>query len=199
MLASSAICDVISFFVTKKSLKIRKIDKNSWYWRRKSSYLLNTCRISMKFSRKMWLWCDITLHKSFLLKFSDVFNIKLRFSHICWKNPSWFYDVIVGLKFVRPYIKCFHGFTKFNALTRINVYDCGTTGVHYLGKRKTSQLTYGCSKRGDPCSKSTRKVPEQCVVGNQFRVYNKDTRTTSTERTKWQQISREIKEKKKQK
>ena len=41
------ICYILTsliFFATRKCQKIRKTDKNSWYWRRKSSYLLNKLR-----------------------------------------------------------------------------------------------------------------------------------------------------------
>ena len=44
--------DVISFFVTRKCQKIQKIDENSLFWRRKSSYLLNNLRHWNEFFRK---------------------------------------------------------------------------------------------------------------------------------------------------
>ena len=41
MLTSSVVCDAISFFATRKCQKTQKINEYSWYWIRKSSYLLN--------------------------------------------------------------------------------------------------------------------------------------------------------------
>ena len=52
MLTLTVIHDVITFFVIKKCQKIQKIDENSYYSRRKSSYLLNDLGNSNEIFRK---------------------------------------------------------------------------------------------------------------------------------------------------
>ena len=54
---------VIRFFVTRECQEIQKIDKNSWYWQRKSSYLLNDQRNFNKIFRKDVTYGNIKSHK----------------------------------------------------------------------------------------------------------------------------------------
>ena len=55
--------DVISFFVTGKYQKIRKIDENSWYWRRKSEYLQNNLKGFNETFMKKVTYDNIKSHK----------------------------------------------------------------------------------------------------------------------------------------
>ena len=65
--------DVISFFVTRKSQKIRKIDEISWYWRGKSSYILNDLRNFNGILKRMWL--------IIILKFTKIQGFTLSLEH----------------------------------------------------------------------------------------------------------------------
>ena len=54
---------VISFFVTKKCQKIRKIDENSLYWRRKYLHVLNDLKNFSEIFRRNVTCHNIKVHK----------------------------------------------------------------------------------------------------------------------------------------
>ena len=63
MLTSSVVCDAICFFTTRKCQKIRAIDKNGWYWKRKSPYLLNELRNFNEIFKEDVTYNNIKSHK----------------------------------------------------------------------------------------------------------------------------------------
>ena len=76
--------DIISFFATGKCQKIRIINKNSYCWRRKSSYLLNNLRKLLNF-RKDSAHDNIKTHKK--VEFHPLYR-----KHIFGKTtggPNW--------------------------------------------------------------------------------------------------------------
>ena len=75
MLTSFVICDAISFFITRICQKIRKIDENSSYWRRKSSYFLNDMRNLNEIFRKdvLLIILKVTKNRGITLPLKDRF------------------------------------------------------------------------------------------------------------------------------
>ena len=78
MLVSLLQANVVSFFVTSKYKKIQninKIDKNSWYWQRNSSYLLNNFKNLNEIFRKDVTYNtkvhNIIIKVHIILKFRD--------------------------------------------------------------------------------------------------------------------------------
>ena len=73
--------DIIRFSVTRKCQKIRKIDENSKYWRKKSSYLLNDVRNFDEILRKGKTWKIIKITKK-----TGLHTLSRNYQRVCQIN-----------------------------------------------------------------------------------------------------------------